>query len=152
MLSAVGTLVLWTALSGSPTGDAPVYGDYKEAWQAAQSANRPVLVILNPGVEADAPQVQLDEIRRSAHRRELLDNYVVAVIDTSTPEGQQVHKLFNSPKLPRVSVIDKQQKWQIYRTSQPLTAEDWNLVLAKYRTGQLPAVPRPSCNCQFSQR
>jgi hypothetical protein len=147
-----GALVLWAALSGSPTTEATVYDDYKPAYLAAQAANRPVIVILNPGGESTEQPVELETVRRSAHRRELLENYVVAIIDTSTPEGQKVHKLFDSPPLPRVSVIDKQQKWQIYRTSKSLTAEDWNIVLEKYRTGVAPAVAKPACNCALGMR
>lgn len=145
----IGALVLFAALSGSNDAGT-VYTSYKEAYQAGKAANRPVLVIINPGAEADAKPVELETLRRSAARRELLDNYVVAVIDASTPEGEKVHKLFDSPPLPRVSVIDNQQKMQIYRTSRALTAEDWNLVLERYRTGQAPAAPKPTCNCQLN--
>ena len=49
-------------------------------------------------------------------------------------------------------VIDKQQKWQIYRTSKSLSAEDWNLVLEKYRTGQSPTATKPPCNCPYAMR
>ena len=142
----LGTLVLWAALSGSNTGDT-VYTDYKEAYLAGKAASRPVLVIINPGADEESKPVEVEMLRRSAVRRDLLENYVVAVIDSSTPEGQKVHKLFDSPQLPRVSVIDNKQKMQIYRTSRPLTAEDWNLVLERYRTGQPPAVAKPACNC-----
>ncbi|MSR56533.1 MAG: hypothetical protein EXS05_02530 [Planctomycetaceae bacterium] len=164
-----GSVLLLAALAGNPgagstqgvtTGDATVskpsvYDNYKEAYEAAKAANRPVLVILNPGADSQAQPVDVDALQRSAHRRELLVNYVIAVIDTSTPDGQKVHKLFESPALPRVSVIDKQQKWQIYRTSRSLSAEDWNMVLQTYRSGFAPAVatqPRvyksncPNCN------
>jgi hypothetical protein len=147
----LGSLILWAALSGAPAGESSIYADYKEAYLAGKAAGRPVLVIINPGTDADAQAVEVDMLKRSAVRRELLENYVVAVIDASTPEGQKVHKLFDSPPLPRVSVIDKEQKWQIYRTSKPLNAEDWNIVLEKYRTGQAPApAAKPTCNCMLN--
>jgi len=60
---------------------------------------------------------------------------VVAVIDTSTEKGERVWKQFGSAPLPRVSVIDKNQKLQIHRASAPLVAEDWNLLLEKHRAG-----------------
>jgi hypothetical protein len=151
MLNSFGILALWAAFSG-PADDAAVYADYKQAYLAGKESHRPVLVIINPGTDSDESHVEIDALRRAAHRRELLGDYVVAVIDASTPEGEKVHKLFGSPPLPRVSVIDKQQKWQIYRTSKSLSAEDWNLVLEKYRTGQSPAVAKPSCNCQNAMR
>jgi hypothetical protein len=152
VISQFGVLVLWTALGATPSGDAECFSDYKQAYLAAQAANRPLLVILNPGSEADVAPLDVDALRRSGHRRKLLGDYVVAVIDASTPAGQTAHKLFGSPALPRVSVIDKQQKWQIYRTSQALTPESWNLVLEKYRTGQAPAAAAPTCSCMNAAR
>ena len=141
MHSHLSALVLFAAFSGG-TREATVYDSYKEAWRAGRAQNLPVLVVLNPGADSDAA-VDVEMLRQSGHRRSLLANYVIAVIDTSTPEGEVVHKLFESPALPRVSVLDKQQKWQIYRSSDALSAEDWNLVLEKYRTGVRP-VARPA--------
>ncbi|MGQ0637080.1 MAG: hypothetical protein ACT4QC_20920 [Planctomycetaceae bacterium] len=147
-----GTLLLWAALNGSPTTDATVYDDYKQAYLAAKSTNRPILLVINPGSDSDLQPHDLDVLRRSGHRRELLGNYVVAVIDASTSDGQSVHKLFGSPPLPRVSVIDKQQKWQIFRSSQAFTPEDWNVVLEKYQAGESPPVAAPKCNCANARR
>jgi hypothetical protein len=97
-------------------------------------------VILNPGAESEARLVDAEFLRRTKHRRKLLEKYVVAMIDTSTTEGEAVHKLFQSPALPRVSVLDRQQKWQVYRTSQTLSAEDWNMVLEKHQKGEPPVI------------
>ena len=144
MHSHLSALVLLSALSGG-TRESTVYDDYKQAWQAGRTQNLPVLVILNPANDADAPAIDLDSLRRTGHRRELLGKYVVAVIDASTPQGQQVRKLFGSPVLPRVSVLDRGQKWQVYRTSQSLSAEDWNIVLETHQKGNPPAaLPKPA--------
>jgi hypothetical protein len=151
MLSSFGILALWAAFGG-PADEATVYANYKEAYLAGKESHRPVLVIINPGTDSNDTQVEFASLRRSAHRRELLGDYVVAVIDASTPEGEKVHKLFGSPPLPRVSVIDNEQKWQIYRTSKSLSAEDWNLLLEKYRSGKSPAVAKPPCNCPYAMR
>jgi hypothetical protein len=134
----LSALVLFSALSGG-TRESTIYDDYKQAWRAGRAQGLPVLVILNPGSEADSRSVDTDLLRRTGQRRELLGKYVVAVIDVSTRAGQAVHKRFQSPQLPRVSVLDKQQKWQVYRTSQSLSAEDWNLVLEKHQKGAPPA-------------
>ena len=137
MSSQLGALILLAAFNGG-TRDATIYDSYKEAYRAAQSEKLPVLVILNPGSDSEETGIDLEFVRRAKLRRELLQKYVVAVIDTSTEDGQVVHKLFDSPPLPRVSVLDKSQKWQIYRTSKELSAEDWNLVLEKHQEGALP--------------
>lgn len=142
MSCQISALILLAALNGG-TRDATIYESYKEAYRAARTEQLPVLVILNPGGDGAQPTIDIEMLRRTSQRRELLGRYVVAVIDTSTPEGQVVHKLFDSPPLPRISVLDKSQKWQIYRTSKELTAEDWNLVLEKHKTGAMPP-PRPA--------
>lgn len=141
MPTHLGALVLFAALSGG-TRESTIYDNYKQAWQAGRAQNLPVLVILNPGEAAGAVAVDLEWLRRSRHRRDLMGNYVVAVIDASTPEGKTVHKLFNSAPLPRISVLDRQQKWQVYRTSKSLSAEDWNMVLESHKKGD-PPPPRP---------
>src|SRR5207302_3162326 len=139
MPTQLSALVLLAALSGG-TRESMIYEDYKEAWRAGRAQNLPVLVILNPGADSETRPVEGELLLRTKHRRKLLEKYVVAVIDTSTTDGQAIHKLFQSPPLPRVSVLDKQQKWQVYRTSQELSAEDWNLVLEKHQKGDPPVV------------
>jgi hypothetical protein len=141
MSTQLGALVLFAALNGG-TLESTVYDDYRQAWQSGRTRGLPLLVILNPGEVAGSPPVDIEWLRRSSHRRELLKNFVVVVIDASTPEGKKVHKQFGSAALPRVSVIDRQQKWQVYRTSQLLSAEDWNMVLEKHKKGD-PPPPRP---------
>lgn len=136
----VGVLCLCAALSGG-TRESTIYTDYREAWNAARAEGLPLLVIINPKHEEGAAAVDLDLVTRTRHRRELLASYVVAVIDSSTEQGERVHRLFKSPPLPRVSVIDREQKWQLYRTSSRLTAEDWNLVLEGYQKGVVPPPP-----------
>ena len=144
MHSHLSALVLLSALSGG-TRESTVYDDYKQAWQAGRAQNLPVLVILNPASDADSPAIDFDSLRRTGHRRDLLGKYVVAVIDASTLQGQAVRKLFGSPALPRVSVLDRAQKWQVYRTSQSLSAEDWNIVLETHQKGNPPAArPKPA--------
>jgi hypothetical protein len=138
MHTPLSALVLFAALSGG-TRESTVYDDYKQAWKAARAQNLPVLVILNPGADVETKRVDPDLLSRSGHRRDLLAKYVVAVIDTSTPQGAVTHKQFQSPALPRVSVLDRQQQWQVYRTSKDLSAEDWNMVLEKHQNGDPPA-------------
>ncbi|MCX7422323.1 MAG: hypothetical protein NT013_22645 [Planctomycetia bacterium] len=45
------------------------------------------------------------------------------------------HRLFNSRLLPHVSVIDRDQKLQAFRTSRKLQGDDWNKILETFQTG-----------------
>ncbi|MGE5191946.1 MAG: hypothetical protein ACM3U2_05545 [Deltaproteobacteria bacterium] len=147
MHTPLSALVLFAALSGG-TRESTIYDDYKQAWRAARAQNLPVLVVLNPGADSETPSVDLDLLFRSGHRRDLLGKYVVVVVDTSTPQGAAVHKRFQSPALPRVSVLDRQQKWQVYRTSKALPAEDWNILLEKHQNGDPPAARAAPLVCR----
>ncbi len=147
MHTPLSALVLFAALSGG-TRESTIYDDYKQAWRAARAQNLPVLVILNPGADAEKPSVDPDVLFRTGHRRDLLAKYVIAVIDTSTPQGAAVHKRFQSPPLPRVSVLDREQKWQLYRTSKELSAEDWNILLETHQKGNPPAARTAPLVCR----
>ena len=113
------------------------FTNYTEAYREAQRAKKPLLVILNPAEGSSA--VIVEEVRKTQQRRELLGKFVVVVIDTSTEHGETVNKLFNQKSLPHVSVIDRDQQWQVFRTSKKLQGEDWNRVLETFQNGDRTA-------------
>lgn len=119
------------------TSSTQAYSSYTQAWHAAHEAERPMLVILNPADEKSA--IQEVSLRADGALQPLLDQYVVAVIDTTTDHGKQVYELFQSPALPRVVVIDKQQQKQLYRTSDKLSHEKLVNVLTEYKEGVVKA-------------
>ena len=113
------------------------FTNYAAAYREAQQAKKPLLVILNPAEESSA--VKVEEVRNTQQRRDLLQKFVVVVIDTSTDHGETVNKLFNEKSLPHVSVIDRDQQWQLFRTSKKLQGEDWNRVLETFQNGEQTA-------------
>jgi hypothetical protein len=121
------------AVAGQPTH----YTNYAAAYREAQRAKKPLLAILNPSEESSS--VKVEEVRKTQQRRELLQKFVVVVIDTSTNHGETVNKLFNEQSLPHVSVIDRDQQWQLFRTSKKLQGEDWNRVLETFQNGEQTA-------------
>lgn len=114
------------------------FESYTEGYREAERLQRPLLVILNPPTETDAEPITLDAVRRTRHRRALLENYVVVVVNTGTSHGRKVHQLFDSAPLPRVVVIDKRQELQIFQTSERLQGEQWNQILETYQAGERP--------------
>ncbi|WP_437224726.1 hypothetical protein SH661x_003756 [Planctomicrobium sp. SH661] len=135
--------LLFVALSGpSQSMDvattapaAAAYSSYTQAWNAAHEAERPMLVILNPGSDSDGKKITEAELRSDEKVQPLLDRYVVAVIDTTTEHGQKVNELFGAPELPRVVVIDKTQKKQIFQSSEQLSNEAMAKVLDQHKDG-----------------
>ena len=126
-------------LSGVPAGEEEKpthFQNYTEAYRAAEEAQQPMLVILNPSHDAGEKPISLDVVRRTKQRRELLEKYIVVVIDTGTSHGKTVHELFGSEALPRLVIIDKTQEWQIYRSSEPLDGPQWTQILRTFQSGQ----------------
>ena len=113
------------------------FTNYDAAYREAQQTKKPLLVILNPADESLA--VKVEDVRKTQQRRDLLEKFVVVVIDTSTDHGETVNKLFNEKSLPHVSVIDRDQKWQLFRTSKKLQGEDWTRVLETFQNGEQTA-------------
>jgi hypothetical protein len=128
------TLVIAATLgANAPQETTQQFDSYSKAYWAASEAHRPMLVILTDGNGAQASPLAV--LQQSDASRDVLDDYVVAVIDTNTEHGKKVHELFGAPALPRTVVIDQEQKKQIFRTSDTLRPETLTSVLKQYRDG-----------------
>jgi len=130
------------------------YTSYTQAYRAAKRAKLPMLVILNPAKGSQTSLISLGDVEKTRTRRELLQNYVVAVIDTSTPHGKKVYSLFGSPQLPHVTIIDNEQSFQVYQTSEALYGQMWDQILTTFQQAS-PAtrMPAPVQNyCPYCQR
>lgn len=119
------------------TTQSGMYSSYTQAWHAAHDAERPMLVILNPAPGEGRRLITEEELRSDPKVETLLNDYVVAVIDTGTEHGQKVHELFGNAPLPRVVVIDKQQKKQIFRTSDELSSDRLANILNQHKSGEV---------------
>ena len=136
-------------LSEEAKPEEPAYFvNYSRAYRAAQMLELPLLVVLNPAETSDQDRVTYRELERTSYRRKLLKSYVVVLIDTGTAHGQTCRELFRCKTLPHVVVIDKHQKWQIFKTSGPMDGPVWTKLLEKYKDGVRPVeravAPSPS--------
>jgi len=128
------------------------YDNYTRAFRAAKQAKKPMLVILNPAKGAKVALISLEDVQKTRVRRDLLQNYVVAVIDTSTPHGQKVQALFGSPQLPHVAIIDNEQALQVYQTSETLYGQMWDQILTAFQKAD-PQTRMPVQNsCPYCQQ
>ncbi len=104
--------------------------NYTEAWNTAKADKRPMLVVLNPGADSEK-NLDVHGLRTSEKLSKVLDEYVVAQIDTSTEHGQKVLKSFGNPTLPRMVVIDAKQAKQVFATSEKVSETNLKNVLEK---------------------
>jgi hypothetical protein len=130
------------------------YTSYTQAYRAAQRAKRPMLVILNPSKNSQTSLISLEDVERTRTRRELLQNYVVAVIDTSSSHGQKVYALFGSPQLPHVAIIDNAQAFRVYQTSEALYGQMWDTILTTFQnaTPETRMPVQQNNYCPYCQR
>ena len=128
------TLIMVAALGTGVAPETNQFDSYTRAYWTANAAHRPLLVILT-APDTLAEELPLEQVKQDADGRELLSDYVVAVIDTGTEHGQKVHELFGSPSLPRTVVIDERQEKQVFRTSDRLQPATLTSVLEQYRDG-----------------
>ncbi len=131
-------LLVGTTLGADAGSDADKFDSYTVAYNTAADVKRPMLVVLNPPAEEVSAQkaISVDDLRQNDEIDSLLENYVVAEIDTGTEHGRKVHELFGSKPLPRVVVIDSDQKLQIFRTSNQLDDTEIKDVLETYQDGK----------------
>lgn len=115
------------------------FTSYTLAYREAQRSKKPLLVVLNPGEDSAAVPVHLEDVRKTEQRRKLLERFVVVEIDTSSSHGQTIHKLFENKPLPHVAVIEREQQWQVFRTSRKLQGEDWTKILQTFQNGDRTA-------------
>jgi ABC-type amino acid transport substrate-binding protein len=153
---AAGSDKLVAAVNNTSPTEAQVapssYDNYTQAYRAAKQAKKPMLVILNPAKGAKVALISLEDVQKTRVRRDLLQNYVVAVIDTSTSHGKKVQALFGSPQLPHVAIIDNEQAFQVYQTSETLYGQMWDTILTSFQNAQ-PATRMPVQNsCPYCQQ
>ncbi len=113
------------------------FDNYSDGYYLAKKLEKPLLVILNPGKDSDNVAIRLSDVRKTRERRAILPSYVVVVVDTDTKYGKTVHGLFGSKNVPRVVVIDRKQKFQIFQSDKHLQGEDWNKILKTFKSGDL---------------
>jgi len=158
-------LILVTAgLAAGTTNDTVEFASYGDAWHKAAEVKRPMLVILNPSQSqvATGEQITIDTLRQDEQISQLLDKYVVSIVDTGTEEGKKVHAVFGNKPLPYVAVIDENQKKQVFQKSEEVTTSEILTVLTKYQDGavkvqqaelSLQINPPGYCpNCQKNQQ
>lgn len=114
----------------------PHFTNYHRGHDLARESKKPLLVIMNNGPQTDKAAVSLVSVRKTSERRELLKDYVVVVIDTTTPHGKIVHKAYSTPKLPHVVVLDKKQGYILFTSSESLYGQRWTEVLKKHQKGE----------------
>lgn len=144
-------LTLALALMAGIPGDANLnlskFDSYRDGYYSAQKTKQPLLLIINPGSGSEEKPIALEDIAKTQARRELLKNYVVVMVDASTEQGKVVHRQFDNLPLPRVVVIDRDQEWQIYRTSEQMYGELWTRVLETFKEGDADARLEDSSVC-----
>ncbi len=149
------SLVLATVLSVPAMGvltdsDAPSKPDlhwsrhYDKAKHAAQTAKRPLLVVIENPSEA---KQRLDEERLPVDTAQqgLLGKFHLCRVDATTDYGKRVAKAFGAQQFPFTAIIDKQSRLIVFRKAGQMTRQEWRNALARKNSpsGTRVVVKRP---------
>jgi len=113
--------------------------DYGRALNAAQSNDRPLLVVFEQRNAAQPRTTSVSTGHLDAFDP-LLSPYELCRIDTSTPYGKQVAESFQARQFPYAVITDKTARQIIYRHSGKMTPTQWVATLVEYRDGRAPVV------------
>ena len=59
----------------------------------------------------------------------------MSAVGAGTPADKAFADVFG----PDLTVIDREQQWQVFRTSRKLQGDDWNRILETFKTGDRTA-------------
>lgn len=139
-----------------PTITAPVviFENYAKGYETAGQTHKPMLVVLNPPASEDSQRgpIPLEDLRHDEKIGALLDKYVVVVVDTGTDHGKKVHEVFGSKPLPYLTVIDENQKKQVFRTSHEVNKTQLEKLLETYQYGTRTQQAQLMTNCPLCQK
>jgi hypothetical protein len=116
--------------------DAPNWiSDYGQALQSAQSAQRPLLVVLEKPME---PQSRIEQASFASDpvQAELLSPYLLCRVDVTTPYGSKVAAAFGATEFPQTVITDKSASKIIFRKAGRLTNSEWTSTLISHKDGQ----------------
>jgi hypothetical protein len=108
--------------------------DYGTALEAARSANKPLLVVMELPADRIIETNGSGDLSSSA----LLKPYQLCCIDVSTPMGQQIAEAFGARQFPYTVITDTDGKNIVHRKAGHYSKLDWSSMLMTYRDGQKP--------------
>jgi hypothetical protein len=131
----VGLHAIAVVLAVSPAVFADSWkSDYGTALQAARSAHKPLLVVLEMPSDRLSETTGSNDLSSSA----LLKPYELCCVDASTSLGQQVAEVLGAKQFPYTVITDKDVKNIIHRKAGHYSKLDWSSMLMTYRDGQKP--------------
>ncbi len=125
-------------LANAPDSKLRWNDDYGNAKQAAQSSQRPMVVVLeNP--ENTGQRLDIDKLS-DAHRDRLRSKqYELCRVNVNTAYGKLVAEAFGAKQFPYTAVTDDKSKWIVFRKAGQMSPLDWTHALAR-STRNLTAV------------
>ena len=109
--------------------------DYATALKQTRSDDRPMLVVIDePGVA----EKSLDEQVLTNMAGGALADYQLCHVDATTSYGKKVAEAFKAELFPYIAITDKAGKVILHSQAGEVTADEWNTMVTKYRTGALP--------------
>jgi tellurite resistance protein len=104
--------------------------DYREAWEASQKQDKPILALFFNSANDRAATAKLMSFE------ELADRFIVLEADKSTPTGKEVFATFAVAADDACIVIERSRQWQYCRYDRKLSRDELQTVLSKTQSAK----------------
>jgi predicted lipoprotein len=134
MYTSILGLALATSFAAANELAPTWHHDYRQARDLGEKEHKPVVVVIGSG---KSPWANLSKVagEDSKINSTLRSNYVCLFVDTDTPEGQRLAKLFGIDQ--GLVISDKTGEVQAFRHSGELTAAQVAQALAAHANGEV---------------
>ena len=128
-ISLVTVLFSTGFLANSPQLELRWNNDYRNAKQAAQSSERPMVVVLE-NLENTGQQLDTDKLGDVNRDRLRSKQFELCRVNVNTAYGKLVAEAFGAKQFPYTAVTDEKSKWIVFRKAGPMSQLDWSDALA----------------------
>jgi hypothetical protein len=134
MCTSILGVALAAAFASAPNLAPAWHNDYRHAREIGERENKPLVVVIGSGKSSWANLAKVGEQDESIFRL-LRSNYVCLFVDTDTPEGQRLSKIFSMTQ--GMVISDKSGEVQAYRQAGELPASQVAKALAAHANGEI---------------
>jgi len=103
--------------------------DYGQAKREAQTAHRPMLIVIENSAEQSG-RLDDKDLARSEETQETLKRFALCRVDVATEYGKKVAEAFGAEKYPYAAVSDAESKRIVFRGAGRMTDAQWRQALA----------------------
>lgn len=129
----------------STSSAADWHTSYSEALGLSKESDKPVFVYFTDSAKDADWRASFDGLNS------LTDGFVLVVADKNTDKGAKLYKIFEIDSPAGAVVVERDRKWQYFRTQRQLNKEELKQVLTETRQAKGKPAPSVLANVQATE-